>query len=342
MQKILTLIIPTYNRSNKIEKTLSLIDCGIVKDLNIIVVDDGSTDNTELMVKPFIEKFPEVFHYCKKDNGNWGSVMNYIFPLVESKYLKILDSDDQLINLNEFIEKLKMIDADLVVTDFGFRNGSEFSFRSFSKVFKKQNALDKTMDLDEINLYKQLLSIHSLTLSKRMYKMVYDLPEGIFYTDSLLVLKTLTFAKTIHYINDFPVYMYIVHAGEQSMQLNMLMKNQEQYQKILDIGLDIEIPDDISDKRKYTIARALKTIIYLNVLIISLDKSLDWSSKHCRILELLKNVKNKLPDEFYNNYINTRYFHFIIKMKGNISILNHLCFIISSNPFLKVIKKDIK
>ncbi len=342
IQKTLTLIIPTYNRAKKIERTLSSINCEKVDDLDIIIVDDGSTDDTEAKIQPFINKFPKMFRYLKKGNGNWGSVMNYVFPLVDTKYLKILDSDDELINLNTFIEKLKCIDADLVVTDFGFRNNSSISYRSLNKIFTKQNALDKTVDLDDINLYKQLLSIHSLTLSKRMYKKGFNLPEGIFYTDSLLVLKSLTLAKTIHYVDSLPVYMYIIHAGEQSMQLDMLMKNKDQYLKILEIALDIEVPPTISSNRKDTIARALKTIIYLNVLIISLDESISWSTKHERILELLKNVRGKLPDEFYNKYINTRYFHFILKSKGNIGLLNRFIFVISSNPFLKVIKKEIR
>jgi len=70
IQKTLTLIIPTYNRANKIERTLSSIDCEKIDDLDIIIVDDGSTDDTEAKIKPFINKFPTIFRYLKKDNGN--------------------------------------------------------------------------------------------------------------------------------------------------------------------------------------------------------------------------------------------------------------------------------
>lgn len=97
---LFSIIIPTYNRGAYISNTLSSALNQSRDNFEIIVVDDGSTDNTEEIVKSFPD--PRIRYY-KKQNGERGAARNYGTTKAKGDYLTFLDSDDEL--LPHFIEE---------------------------------------------------------------------------------------------------------------------------------------------------------------------------------------------------------------------------------------------
>lgn len=77
-KKTISIIIPAFNSEKYIFKAIeSVISNNYNPDLyEIIVIDDGSTDNTKAVVKSYCEKYSNI-HFYSKANGNWGSVINY-------------------------------------------------------------------------------------------------------------------------------------------------------------------------------------------------------------------------------------------------------------------------
>ncbi|MGL4647433.1 MAG: glycosyltransferase family 2 protein [Mycoplasmoidaceae bacterium] len=124
MKKSFSVIIPCYNTEKYIAKAIdSIINQDY--DLNLIqvlVIDDGSTtDAIEKIVLEYQKKYPMI-EYFKKENNNWGSVINYAKhkQLVKNDIVSILDSDDQL-KLNAFKVINKTIkDYDLFAGSFRF------------------------------------------------------------------------------------------------------------------------------------------------------------------------------------------------------------------------------
>jgi glycosyltransferase involved in cell wall biosynthesis len=87
---LLSVIIPTFNRSDFLRKTICTIkNCG-VQSLEIIVVDDGSTDDTLKLLKSIKE-----IRYCHQENKGVGAARNVGFDLSRGRYVAFLDSDDQ-------------------------------------------------------------------------------------------------------------------------------------------------------------------------------------------------------------------------------------------------------
>lgn len=86
-----TIIIPTYNRAHLITKTLASIIDQSFKNFEVIIVNDGSTDNTEEVVKPFIS---ENVHYYYKENGERNAARNFGTKKAKGKYINWFDSDD--------------------------------------------------------------------------------------------------------------------------------------------------------------------------------------------------------------------------------------------------------
>lgn len=97
----LSIITPTYNRGSYLQRCYSSLKGQTSYDFEWIIVDDGSSDNTEEVVSLFAKDFDIV--YIKKRNGGKHTALNYAHPFIRGKYVLILDSDDYL--LSESVEK---------------------------------------------------------------------------------------------------------------------------------------------------------------------------------------------------------------------------------------------
>ena len=91
----LSVITPTYNRAPQLRMCFESLQCQTDPDFEWIVIDDGSTDDTESLVTSFRAKFPILYH--KKENGGKHTALNAAHEYVHGEYVLILDSDDTLI-----------------------------------------------------------------------------------------------------------------------------------------------------------------------------------------------------------------------------------------------------
>ncbi len=72
-----SIIVPVYNVENYIDKCLESLVNQTLQDIEIIVVNDGSTDNSEIIIKSYIDKYPEKIKYVTKQNGGLSDARNY-------------------------------------------------------------------------------------------------------------------------------------------------------------------------------------------------------------------------------------------------------------------------
>lgn len=77
--------------------------------LEVLVVNDGSKDNSSAIAHEYQDKYPDTFRVIDKENGNYGSCVNRGLKEATGKYIKILDADDWFDNeqFSLFVEKLK-------------------------------------------------------------------------------------------------------------------------------------------------------------------------------------------------------------------------------------------
>jgi len=85
-----SVVIPTYNSAQFIVETLESVFAQTYKDYEVIVVDDGSTDNTREVLKPYMSKI----RYIYKENGGVASARNVGIKNARGEYIAFLDSDD--------------------------------------------------------------------------------------------------------------------------------------------------------------------------------------------------------------------------------------------------------
>jgi glycosyltransferase involved in cell wall biosynthesis len=91
MSPFFSIIIPAYNRASLIGNALHSLKVQSFSDFEALVIDDGSTDNTEEVVSGWLSP---CFHYHKKENAERGAARNFGLHKAQGQYITFLDSDD--------------------------------------------------------------------------------------------------------------------------------------------------------------------------------------------------------------------------------------------------------
>lgn len=206
--KDISIIIPIYNAEKYINKCLDSILKQTKKELEIILINDGSTDNTEKIIKTYQDKR---IKYFKNDNHGIGYSRNFGINQSTSKYIMFLDSDDYLETTacEELFNKAEKDNLDIVISDFYkvFNNNiEEIKLPSFENSSLKDNP---DIITEYLNPWAKLYS--SKLLKDNKIKFV----ENLKYEDAPFVIETLDKAKKIGKV-DKPLNYYVIHGNSET------------------------------------------------------------------------------------------------------------------------------
>ena len=249
MEKALTVIVPTFNMEQYLGECLtSMITEKSPELLEVIVVNDGSTDGSSAIAHRFAEQYPTLFKVIDKENGHYGSCVNHGLKVATGKYVKILDADDffYTADLDEVLTYLEESTADLVVTDI-------MRVTITGKIYKRGSYKDfhgKTFSIDEIGHLSsfQGIAMHYMAYRTQLLKGIhYFQPEGILYTDDVWRFTPMQAVKTISFV-DKTLYCYRLGREGQSMDRYVMRKNAAHHLKIANHKLDIweQVKDQLS------------------------------------------------------------------------------------------------
>ena len=109
---LITVITPTYNRGNRLYELFSSLQNQTDYDFEWMIVDDGSSDNTEAIVRGFTAQAKYTIQYLKKENGGKHTALNFGIPQILTDLTIIVDSDDTLLpdavtTIKEYYAKYK-------------------------------------------------------------------------------------------------------------------------------------------------------------------------------------------------------------------------------------------
>ena len=95
MNKLFTIAVPAYNMELYLKRCLdSILLPKLQNSLEVILINDGSKDNTLSIARHYEKQYPEMLKVIDKTNGGWGSAINCEIQEATGKYFKILDADD--------------------------------------------------------------------------------------------------------------------------------------------------------------------------------------------------------------------------------------------------------
>ena len=276
MEKILTISIAAYNVEQYIEQALdSLIDERIIDDLEIFVVDDGGKDKTLEIAKRYAEKYPLSVFPIHKENGGYGSTINTSVKLATGKYFKQLDGDDwfEKDNMYRFVELLKTIDVDMVVTQATAiyeNNNTKELWELYDYLSEGEYVLDDIKTKKPFNLYSSTFKTSILKDNN------IKITEHCFYTDTEYASFPIPYVNKL-YICHFTLYQYRIGREGQSMSVEGIKKHFKEHQKVIFNLVDmLNNLDGCSENKREIIQHRLKIEIcrqFKNLCYLPLSKS---------------------------------------------------------------------
>lgn len=262
MEKILSISIAAYNIEKYICSTVeSLIDEDVIEKMEILIVSDGSADNTVKIGKEYEKKYPGSIRVIEKENGGWGSTVNVGIQNARGKYFKLIDGDDQAMteNLPDFIRYLEKNNYDLILTPYieFIDETGELKEKIVHGQFAQDGISvselpeDVHLNMHECCFKTSLLKDNNITIT-----------EKCFYTDVEFVIRGLSVTKTIGFL-DKTIYKYRVARAEQSMSINGFRKHYRDHLKMLYNMLEFEKNYSGNDQIKKAIQNRLKKVVML-------------------------------------------------------------------------------
>lgn len=265
-----SVIVPVYNTEKYVEKCLSSIANQTMKDLEIIVVNDGSTDNSEKIIKKYKEEHPEVnIQYLKKENGGLSDARNFALPYATGDYISFIDSDDYIdkelyCHLEKYMEqeidlikfKMKMVDKEEVVIQT--IQGPVFEKCTGEQGFEKLCTEEKLLDPACIYLYRR----EFFEQNHFQYK------KGTYHEDFGLTPLIIVKAKSFVSVEE---YGYYYLQSEQSITRDV--SYEKEVKKANDL---IKHYDNMLEAiEKYSVSQKTKELIkryYTNAIILRADR----------------------------------------------------------------------
>lgn len=236
--KLISFAVPCYNSAGYMRQCIdSLLKGG--EDVEIIVVNDGSKDETPLIAAEYAAIHPNV-RVVNKENGGHGSGVNKGLELAQGLYYKVVDSDDWLDG--DALEKLLALLrehrdagklADLYITNFVYEKVSDNAryVRSYVHNFPQR----RFFGWEEVKRFHKsnVLLMHSLLYrTDKLRQSNTILPEYTFYVDNIFAYKPLPFMKKLYYLN-VDLYRYYIGREDQSVSAKNIVRRYDQQIRVM-------------------------------------------------------------------------------------------------------------
>ena len=231
-KKLLTVTVPCYNSEAYMEGCIESLLVGGER-VEIIIIDDGSTDRTGEIADSYAAKYPTIVKAHHQENGGHGEGINQGVALATGIYFKVVDSDDKLSeDFPAFLDALEECEraggVDLAVTNYYYVHTDGVGDRSID--YKNALPTGKILEWRDTRRFRihQLLTIHSCTFrTSLMREWGEPLPKKVFYEDNLMVCKVLPRVRKIYYFHA-DLYRYWIGRPDQSVQEAAMKKRYAQ------------------------------------------------------------------------------------------------------------------
>ena len=253
--KLLSVVVPCYNSEGYMKKCIdSLLTGG--KEVEIIIVNDGSKDKTPEIADNYAKEYPEIIKVVHQENGGHGEAVNTGLRNAKGLFFKVVDSDDcvseqpykkileVLENATRAGERLDMLISNFVYDKQGVKR---------KKVMKYTKALpeNKIFTWDEVKHFNkaQYILMHSVIYRTEVLRECgLELPKHTFYVDNIFVFQPLPYVQTMYYLN-VNFYRYYIGREDQSVNESIMIGRIDQQIKVNKIMIDYMDLSKLTNKK---------------------------------------------------------------------------------------------
>ncbi len=297
--KLISFAVPCYNSQDYMRKCVdSLLTGG--DEVEIIIVNDGSRDDTINIANGYAEKYPDIVKVIDKENGGHGSGVNAGMANSTGLYYKVVDSDDWLDDnaLASLLSKIrehkeKETLPDLYVTNFIYDKVSEGT--QYVSAYGDKMPEGQIIGWDKVKKFNlsHMMLMHALLYKReKLLQSGTVLPEHTFYVDNLFAYKPLPFMQTVCYLN-LDLYHYFIGREDQSVNRKNFVKRYEQQIRVMKCMTDAYTLDEIKKMPK-----GLKRYMWHSLEVIMMNTIFftcaeDSPERRKALKEMWQHIKSK-------------------------------------------------
>lgn len=256
--KLLSIAIPCYNSEAYMEKCIESLLVG-GEDVEILVVNDGSSDRTAEIADAYAAKYPTIVKAVHQENGGHGEAVNAGIRNASGLYFKVVDSDDW-VNKEAYEKILKTLEelirgpktVDLLISNFVY----EKQGASRKKVMQYRHCCpaDRVFGWNEMGHMpkgKYLLMHSMIYRTKLLHECGLELPKHTFYVDNLFAFEPLPYVENLYYL-DVNFYRYFIGREDQSVNEKVMIKRIDQQIRVNKLMVDAFRKCEFKNKRVKT------------------------------------------------------------------------------------------
>ena len=292
----LSIIVPVYGVEKYIDKCLNSLVKQSLKEIEIIVVNDGTKDNSQKIIDKYVKKYPDKIKSYIKENGGQGSARNYGLEKANGEYIGYVDSDDFVEKdmYKKLYNKAKENNYDIVVCG-NYNVSEDYQNKNIDAFINNYNT-----DLENI-FFGKMAVLNKIYKRDILIKNKLEFKEKVWYEDLAFTLKAIMNSNTFAFIDE-PLYDYLIREGS-TMNNSNVQRNLE----ILDAFNDILSYIQHNKKEEYFSKIEFLAIdhIYISAIVRVLKAEADDKVKRETINKLIDYMNKKFPNYKNNKYINT-------------------------------------
>ena len=276
--KLLTVTVPCYNSQDYMEHCIRTLLTG-GEDLEIIIVDDGSTDRTAQIADEYARRFPDIIKVIHKENGGHGSGVNTGIDAATGMYFKVVDSDDWvdtqvlqhvLQKIRGFMRVEQEASPDMIVSNFIYdKEGARHKkIMQYRKMFPKDRIFE-WKDVKHISKGHYVLMHSVMYRTQVLRESGLRLPEHTFYVDNIFVYTPFPYVKKMYYMDEV-LYHYYIGREDQSVNESVMISRIDQQIKVNLIMVDAcdLIKDDMQPKLRKYMYNYLEIITVISTILL--------------------------------------------------------------------------
>lgn len=285
-----SVIVPVYNVEKYIEKCLKSLVNQTLKDIEIIVVNDGSPDNSQKIIDKYAKKYKNVKSYIK-ENGGVADARNYGIKKSSGEYIAFVDGDDFVLNdmYEKMYKKASSNNFDIVVCDLNYIYEDSSSEMRVSSGF----------DEDATDIKKAIINNYPVVWNKVIKREIFDKIEfkkGVWFEDVEFLYRMFPLIKTIGVIKE-PFNQYIQRNGSITKSVDKRIYNYiDNWNGIIDFYKENNFYDKYKKELEFAYVR------YIYATFVKQSTYFDKEEYNKAVDLAIKNVKKNFPHYKKNKY----------------------------------------
>lgn len=286
-----SIIVPVYNVEEYLERCLDSLVNQTLKDIEIIIVNDGSTDGSKEIIQKYLNKYKNIV-YLEKENGGLSSARNYGIPYAKGEYIGFVDSDDyvEITMYEKMYNKAVEEKSDMVECDFIW----EYPNKKIEDIGKIYSGKKEAIVEARVVAWNKIIKKDIIEKTKITF------PEGLRYEDIEFFYKIVPYLDKISFVKETLVH-YIQRessiANTQNERTGEIFKI---WENVLNYYIENNIFNEYRKELEYSYTRIL-----LCSSLKRITKVKDKKVRKALIKLTWQNLNKKFPHWKQNKYLNS-------------------------------------